>query len=190
MADFRHACCTPIRHMRPASPIRNSSNLLKLAAVLLISVPSWALAFERPMLWSSEEPEDAVWSPTNFPVLVTQTKFVAEELLNDFGNQSFLSWGAKKKGAPITLRLSNIEIPAGLDGVGSDLLFSRFLWFTRGNGDIQIGRNPKHADVDVSMKIVPTTANGERIFSLRVEARATRGRAKGKLLYSKSRLIQ
>jgi hypothetical protein len=177
--------------MKTAAQIRVLSYLSALVAVLALALlPDTASAFDNTLTWQEKSPNGAQWSPTHFPLVVTQTKFTAENLLYDFGNQQFLAAGARRKGAPLTLRLANVDVPNGVEGVSSELLFTRFFWFARGHSDVRIGQTAKNADVDLSMRILPTTANGERLYSLRIEARAARGKSRGKLLYVKTRPIE
>lgn len=133
--------------------------------------------------------ERAMWSPSQYNPSATRAKIVAEELLAEFGDQRVISQGARRKGAPIGVRLKTIEIPANAVGIDSYLIHQRFIRFIKGYWEVALARTRRRADVDLELKVVPTLHNGSRGFAMQLEARALNGRGRGRVLYSATRRI-
>ena len=129
--------------------------------------------------------EVAVWSPRFFHERTTATKRAVENLLHDLGHQKFLQWGYRMKGSPLGLRLDNVEVPHGIDGIDGDLLKVRFLYFVRGNWNVDVAKTPQQTDIDLDMRIVETDGNNPR-YAVQLTARAAHGKARGRVLYSRS----
>jgi len=175
--------------MKPTSGHRLTAHLVRIGVVVtltLLSAPALAI-HSGSAGRSTPSPSAHSWVPTHFPTIVTQTKFAAEELLYELGNQPFIIAAAKRKGAPITMRLANADVPNGIEGIDSELLYTRFYWFTRGHSDVRAGRSPRYTDVDVRLSVVP---RGAQSYALKIEARVAHGHARGHILYAQSRVIE
>ena len=131
----------------------------------------------------------AGWDPSHYAPLSTRTKMVAEQMLYDLGSQRFLVWGARKKGAPVGVRLAKVQVPSDMEGVDDSLLFARFLFFARGHSELKMVQQKKAADLDVHMRVLKILDEGHPAYALRIEARATKGKARGRLLYAATRNI-
>ncbi|MBI5508862.1 MAG: hypothetical protein HY903_08925 [Deltaproteobacteria bacterium] len=154
---------------------------------LCLAAPAQALdrGLER-----QAESQHGAWSPTHFPAMVTGTKLAAEEIFYDMGNQRFLSFGARRKGAALGVRLGRVDVPSGIEGIDAELFTARFMVFTRSVPDLRLSYSPKTTDMVVSISLTPGTFRGARAYTLTIEAKSTRGKTKGKLLYRASRIVE
>lgn len=152
--------------------------------------PTVAIAKSKSTPKEPVAPAPEVWETSDDKLYTKQTKLAAEALLDDFGNQRFLSYGAKRKGGPITLRVKDIRVSQGAQGVDRQLLESRVRSFVAGHWDLEMADKSATPDVEVQMFVVPVTQDGQRTYSLGMEARATSGRSRGRVLYSSAKVLE
>lgn len=131
----------------------------------------------------------AAWATDHFETEGSRAKSTAEDMLYDFGNQRFLAWGARRKGAPIGIRLKAIRVAKNSAGVDRNVILGRFLNFAKGNGEVAMAGKGRRADVDLKIAVTPTLRHGQRVFAMKIEARGRHGKSRGRLLYSATRYL-
>jgi hypothetical protein len=138
----------------------------------------------------AEQVSRAVWAPDHFETQMTEAKRATQELFYEFGNQAIITWGAQRKGSPLGVRLKSVSIPTAARGIDREMVSLRFLYFTRGHDDVVMAQSRRQADMDVEVRVIPVEGDAGRSFALRLVARAIRGNAQGRVLYSGAQRLQ
>ncbi|MEM6734076.1 MAG: hypothetical protein AAF658_21115, partial [Myxococcota bacterium] len=102
--------------------------------------------------------------------LSTLAKEAAETLFDDFGELPLVLESARDKGEPLTVKLSDVEVPEEVEGVDRELIERRFMQLTAGNWNLELTSGKRATDVELRVALVPTRVNGKKTFSMRLDA--------------------
>jgi hypothetical protein len=130
------------------------------------------------------------WAVRDTTTLTLATRAAAESLLDDFGDQQTIVEGARKKGAPINVRLKSVTMPAALAANAKAAVQERFNRFANGDWDVNAVADAAQADVDLVIEVVPVPNAPTESYQMRLSALIAHGTRSGKTLYSATLAIQ
>ncbi|MEO0459400.1 MAG: hypothetical protein AAF219_01065 [Myxococcota bacterium] len=103
--------------------------------------------------------------------LSTSAKGAMEALFDDFGEMRLVLEGAKSKGAPLKVSLSEISLPPEeLKGVDRMLFERRFFQLISGHWNLEPAGDGQPSDVELKVSMVPTRVKGKQSYAIRLDA--------------------
>jgi hypothetical protein len=138
-----------------------------------------------------QEKVEAEEDTSQYAAYAIAARFAAESLLDEFGDQPFVSKAAKRRRRPVFVRLQGIKIAKSLQSVDKMLIERRVRNIIRGEWDLDLTRSARRAELEMKVAIVPALRDGERIYAMTLEVRdaKAKGKNKKKVLFSGARVL-